>query len=55
MRETKRKDLDKTIRLLNEQGYVVTLHYERGKYYLECQLKAGTENDKIKIERERMR
>ncbi len=51
MIETKRKDLDKIIRLLNEKGYVVTLHYSQGKYYLESQLKAEAENDKIKIER----
>ena len=52
MIETKRKDLDKNIRLLNKEGYTVTLHYKRGKYYLESQLKAGTENDTINEERE---
>lgn len=52
MIETKRKDLDKNIRLLNKEGYTVTLHYKRGKYYLERQLKGGTENDKINKEKE---
>ena len=50
MIETKRKDLDKNIRLLNQEGYTAILHYKRGKYYLERQLKDETENDKINIE-----
>ena len=49
--ETKRKDLDKNIRLLNEEGYAVTLHCKQGKYYIKKQLKAGTEKDKINEER----
>ena len=52
MIETKRKDLDKNIRLLNEEGYTVTLHYKGGKYYLKKQLKTETENDIINEERE---
>ena len=52
MIETKRKDLDKNIRLLNQEGYTVTLHYKRGKYYIEKQLKAEAGNDKINEERE---
>ena len=43
--ETKRKDLDKNIRLLNEEGYTVTLHYKKGKYYLKKQLKSEAGND----------
>ena len=50
MIETKRKDLDKNIRLLNEEGYTVKLHYKQGKYYLESRLKAEAENDKINEE-----
>ena len=50
MIETKLKDLDKNIRLLNQKGYAVTLHYRRGKYYLEHQLKTEEENDKINKE-----
>ena len=50
MIETKRKDLDKNIRLLNEEGYTAILHYKKGKYYLKKQLKAGTENDRINKE-----
>ena len=50
MIETKRKDLDKNIRLLNKEGYTVTLHYRRGKYYLESRLKTEEENDKINKE-----
>lgn len=50
MIETKRKDLDRNIRLLSEEGYTVTLHYKGGKYYLKKQLKAGTENGKVNKE-----
>ena len=53
MIETKLKDLDKNIRLLNQKGYAVRLHYRRGKYYLEHQLKTETENDTINEEREK--
>lgn len=52
MIETKLKDLDKNIRLLNQKGYAVRLHYRRGKYYLEHWLKAETGNDIINEERE---
>lgn len=52
MIETKRKDLDRNIRLLNQEGYTAILHYKRGKYYIEKQLNAETENDKINKERE---
>ena len=50
MIESKLKDLDRNIRLLNEEGYTVKLHYKQGKYYIKKQLQSETESGKINKE-----
>ena len=50
--QTHKKKLNENIKAYQMAGYEVIMHYYKGKYYLESQLKAETENDKMNKERE---